>query len=148
MYDTSVLMTLQLWRKNAKLVMYLIWSSNIVFNYLVIIYPNKIWLIINDEYIVIHSRTSQPDSLWTVELGKGGSECPPEANFCYLRGRAPRCLVQSSLILNVLTRKSSLLRPEDKQKNINAATWQSLKAAMWQIKAKSGHILSTQVTNW
>ena len=38
------------------------------------------------------------------------------------KGRAPRCLVQSSLILNVLTRKSSLLRPEDKQKNINAAT--------------------------
>ena len=33
-------------------------------------------------------------------------------------------------------------------KNISAATWQSLKAAMWQIKAKSGHILSTQVTNW
>ena len=31
-------------------------------------------------------------------------------------------------------------------KNINAVT--SLKAAMWQIKAKSGHILSTQVTNW
>ena len=42
MYDTSVWMTLQLRRKNAKFVIYLIGMSNIVFNYLVIIYPNKI----------------------------------------------------------------------------------------------------------
>lgn len=44
-----------------------------------------------------------------------------------LKGRASRFLIQSSFILNLLTRMSSLVRLEDKQKTINAAASQSLK---------------------
>ena len=42
-----------------------------------------------------------------------------------LKGRASRFLIQSSFILNLLTRMSSLVRLEDKQKTINAAASQS-----------------------
>ena len=40
---------------------------------------------------------------------------------------------------------SSLVTPEDKQKTINAARLLKSQATMWQIKATSGHILSTYI---
>ena len=47
--------------------------------------------------------------------------------FCFPKERTSRFRVQSCLILNMLTRMSSLVTLEDKQKSINAATLQSLK---------------------
>ena len=65
-------------------------------------------------------------------MGKGGGEGVGEGNglypkerVCYPKERASRCLVQSSLILNLLKRMSSLFML-DKQKTINEATLHSL----------------------
>ena len=42
-----------------------------VFNYLVNISLNKIKLITNNDEILIHSSSSQPNFLWTIEVGRG-----------------------------------------------------------------------------
>ena len=39
---------------------------------------------------------------------------PLKAHFCYLNGSAFRCLLESRLILNLLTRMSSLVAPDEK----------------------------------
>ena len=113
-------MTLQRLMKKPKFKIHLTFRRNTVFNYLVNISLNKIKLFINNDEILIHSRSSQPNFLWTIELGRGevggeGGCWPLKAYFCCPKGRASRCLLESCLILNLLTRMSSLVAPEEKK---------------------------------
>ena len=64
-------MTLQHRMKKPKFKIHLTFRRNTVFNYLVNISLNKIKLIINNDEILIHSSSSQPNFLWTIELGRG-----------------------------------------------------------------------------
>ena len=57
--------------KKRKFKIHLTSRRNTVFNYLVNISLNKIKLIINNDEILIHSSSSQPNFLWTIELGRG-----------------------------------------------------------------------------
>ena len=64
-------MTLQHRMKKPKFKIHLTSRRNTVFNYLVNISLNKIKLITNNDEILIHSSSSQPNFLWTIELGRG-----------------------------------------------------------------------------
>lgn len=64
-------MTLQHRMKKPKFKIHLTSRRNTVFNYLVNISLNKIKLIINNDEILIHSSSSQPNFLWTIEVGRG-----------------------------------------------------------------------------
>ena len=120
-------MTLQHRMKKPKFKIHLTSRRNTVFNYLVNISLNKIKLIINNDEILIHSSSSQPNFLWTIEVGRGevgggggeGGCWSLKAYFCYPKGRASRCLLESCLILNLLTRMSSLVAPEEKKWTVN-----------------------------
>ena len=57
--------------KKPKFKIHLTSRRNTVFNYLVNISLNKIKLIINNDEILIHSSSSQPNFLWTIEVGRG-----------------------------------------------------------------------------
>ena len=60
--------------KKPKFRIHLTCRRNTVFNYLVNISLNKIKLITNNDEILIHSSSSQPNFLWTIELGRGEVE--------------------------------------------------------------------------
>ena len=144
-------MTLQHRMKKPKFKIHLTFRRNTVFNYLVNISLNKIKLIINNDEILIHSRSSQPNFLWTIEVGRGevgggGRVLATKGLFLLPKGKGVS--LSPWIVFNFESAdKDEFVSCAGRKKNgpsINNIT--KLQATMWQIKAKSSHIWSTQVT--
>ena len=89
--------------------------------------------------MVIHSSNSHPNYLWNIEVGRvrGGEGGDGYLRHCYSKGRVSHCLFQTCLILNLLTRLSTVVTPEDEQKTI-----------MKQHHKVSSHYVTNQSKVW